>query len=241
MQTDTIYRYCYRASIILFIGILLSGLPGNLLVNAWYPQPPWRDIETYAAHFHPLQLLPIWAGFLMIIGFIGLVAGIHYIVAKKYIYLTFLAVVAASIYGALISLNYMLQLAVLQPAIIHKQPEGMAHLAFGNPHSLTMAIEMLGYGFQGAATWLIGYAMDSSPLGKWIKYTGIVNGIVSISGVIIQGLSIPMSIDQPLGVVAFVGWNLLFTLLCLLYLLYFHKKVKAKTANAQKHRVSHSY
>jgi hypothetical protein len=241
MEASSLYRYCYISAVLLFIGITTSGLLSNLFIYTTHPQPAWKDIETYAAHFHPVQMLPFWAGFLMLIGFIGLVAGIHYQAPAKYRFFTLLAVVAAAIYGTLISLNYMLQLGVLQANIESSELNGMALLAFANPHSVTMSIEMLGYGFQGAATWLTAYALDDSPIGKWAGRLGILNGIVSIAGVIIQGFTIPMSTAHSLGWIAFIGWNVLFMVLCFLYVLYFRRKLMLGNSKTRKFVIKPTY
>ncbi len=76
-------------------------------------------------------------------------------------------------------------------------------------------------------TWLISYSFDNSQLGKWIKWLSIANGVISIAGVLIQGMNISLSIDNPAGLLSFVGWNILFTALCFLYVVYFSKKINA--------------
>jgi hypothetical protein len=223
----SIKTYCFRTSALLLVGLLISGLPGNFLINIIHPQPPWVNIETYADNFHPIQLLPVWGGFIMLIGFIGFMTSMHYYAREEQRILSLLAVISSAIYGALISLNYILQLGVLQPNLQNRELDGMTFLVFANPHSITMSIEMLGYGFQGASTWLISSVFDNSKLGQWIKWLGIVNGVVSIAGAIIQGLNISLAIDNPLGKISFIGWNLLFTALCFLYVVYFSKKINA--------------
>src|SRR5690349_13764251 len=101
-RTFSINRFCYRAALVLLIGILISGIPGNLFVNWLSNSPQGKDIHTYAEHFHPVQMIPLWGGFLMLAGFIALMAGVHqaYNGAKKV--LTMLAFGSSLIYGALI-------------------------------------------------------------------------------------------------------------------------------------------
>ncbi len=146
---NQIYTYCFRTGALLLTGIVISGLPGNFLVNMISPQPPWINIETYAQNFTPIQMLPIWGGFVMLVGFIGFISSVHYYSREEQRLLTLPAVVASAIYGALISLNYILQLGVLQPRLVSHDLAGMTMLVFADPHSVTMSIEMLGYGFQG--------------------------------------------------------------------------------------------
>lgn len=226
MTTDTTARLSYKFALILFVGILASGLPANLLVNVLYPQPEWLDIETYASNFHPLQMIPFWGGFVMLIGFTGMIVSIHYsTIDHKRVY-TMLAVACSIAYATLISLNYMLQLSVLQPNVQDNHLEGMIYLVFANPHSITLTIEMLGYGFQGTAAWLVASFFDPTPLGRSIKYLSIINGVGSVAGTFFQALNIPMVVDDAFGMIVFYGWNILFTALCFLYLIYFRKKSK---------------
>ncbi len=224
--TDQTNRFCQGSAVLLLIGIITSGVPGNLIVNNISPQPVWVDIETYAKHFNSIQMLPIWCGFLMLIGFVALIVGIHHRTPEENRVATLLAVASAVTYVTLISLNYILQLAVLKPALLGGHLEGMTFLVFANPNSVTMSIEMLGYAFQGVSTWLIGSAFDQSFMGVSIKWLGKANGIVSIAGAVLQGLNVSLSIENPVGVIAFIGWNILFTLLCLLYVFYFSKLLR---------------
>lgn len=229
-------RDALRASIILLTGILLSGIIGNIVSDLFGKQPAWKDIETYASHFRTMQMLTFWFGFIMIIGFLWMIVQIYFLSTPAHKTITFLAIISATLYAALISVNYILQLAVLQPAVKANALDGMELLAFPNPRSVTMAIEMLGYAFQGIATLLIIPFFDTSPLGKTIKILSVLNGLVSIAGMIIQGLNISLAIDNPLGKISFYGWNILFAGLCICFVVYFKRLNKNHRQTVSAHQ-----
>jgi len=66
-------RATIRASVLLIAGVVLSGPLALLVVALVHPQPSWRDAATFAAAYHPVQLLPYVGGFALIGGFVALI------------------------------------------------------------------------------------------------------------------------------------------------------------------------
>jgi hypothetical protein len=58
-------------------GVLLSGPVAMLVVNTTHPQPPWQGTEIFVRSYHPVQTLPFFLGFVLVGGFIMLVASLH--------------------------------------------------------------------------------------------------------------------------------------------------------------------
>ena len=69
MNTNPNHRIGIYAALLLIAGIVLSGPLGLVVVTMLHPQPAWQDAQTQAANYsHPIQVLPFFGGFLLVIG-----------------------------------------------------------------------------------------------------------------------------------------------------------------------------
>jgi hypothetical protein len=92
-----------------------------------------------------------------------------------------------------------------------------------NPLSLCWAIEMWGYGLLGIGTWLM--AACYSGRNAWIEKLLIVNGGVSVIGAIWVSIDISW-VMTPIGLIAYLGWNVL--MMVVLVLMYRDSKKLSK-------------
>lgn len=103
------------SSIIVVVGMIISGLIGNLVILILAPQQlDWQGIESYAVSFHVIQTLPQAAGIFMVIGFIGVMVSIHFYAPVEQKILSQLGIVFSAIYAAFISVNYIIVLTVVR-------------------------------------------------------------------------------------------------------------------------------
>lgn len=206
------------ASILMTAGIILSGPPGTIIVYSTAPQPAgWQGIEIYAESFRPIQMFPFAAGFLLLIGFVLFTAVLHHL--KKSVR-TLSGIAFALLYGAIISVNYFLQLAVVGPNMLAGNYTGMEILVMANPGSVFWALEMLGYGFQGLSLLFIYPIFRRAKLENVIRWLVIVNGIAGVVSPVIHTLN-PSWVQQTWGLVAYLGWNLTFTAMAIAFIFFF--------------------
>ncbi|HYQ80720.1 MAG TPA: hypothetical protein VEP68_04415 [Anaeromyxobacteraceae bacterium] len=199
-------------------GVFLSGPLTVLAVAQVAPQPvEWQGIETYARAFHPLQLITFAFGFLTVLGAVGVVAALHQLAPPDRRFHGTVALVSVTAFAAVIGVNYMLQLAVLRPNLAAGRLEGMALLAFNNPDSVAMALEMLGYGFLGLATAFAAPLLEGRGVARWAAYLGVVNGVVSVAAAALQAA---VGLRGLAGLAAYAAWNVLFAALSVLYVLH---------------------
>jgi len=180
-------------------------------------------VEAYARAFHPLQLVTYGFGFLIVFGSLGLVAALHRLAPEALRFRTALALALAASFAAVIGTNYMLQLAVLRPNVAAGRLEGMALLAFNNPDSITMALEMLGYGFLGLATWAVAPVFRADGLERWTRALCVANGVVSAAG---TALHAAVGVRGLFGLSLYAAWNVLFAVLALLWVLVLRRWVR---------------
>ncbi|MCC6625570.1 MAG: hypothetical protein IT385_30310 [Deltaproteobacteria bacterium] len=189
-------------------GIVLSGPLAIAVVEAVAPQPPWSGAATYAAHFSPLQVLPYVAGLLLVSASVALVAGAALAARPERRGRALMALVLAAVFATMIIVNYTVQLALVPALVASGDPRHhvlLDLLSMGNPTSLAWALEMVGYGVLGVATWLVAPIM--ADLGsRWAARAFVANGVTSVAGAVWTALD-PGWEMSPLGLVVFAAWN----------------------------------
>lgn len=218
-----INRFLSISAVITIIGILFSGPVGVLIISMLRPQPVWQGAEVFANNYHRVQSLPFIFGFFMMLGFVLFISAISRLADTeiKKIYGT-MAVIFASAYVVTIGLNYVIQ-AVYIPEIIEENAELAGLLTMVNPSSFSWVLEMFGYGFLGAAGWLVAPIFEGNARMKSIRYLLIVNGIISIFGVIITAVDVKWVLSTS-GLISYVVWNLLIIITMILIFLEFKTK-----------------
>lgn len=100
---------------------------------------------TDAAAFVPRDYYWMYPAVLMVLLFVVLVACIHYYAdADKKIY-SHIALCFAGISAAMLTTDYFIQLAVVQPSLLQGEVEGLSPFSQYNPHGIFIALEDIGY------------------------------------------------------------------------------------------------
>jgi hypothetical protein len=199
-------RTMAAAAALVAAGALLSG-PIGLAVAAAVPQPPWRDAETWAANFHPLQAAPFWLGFILLGASVFFVAHAAARAVQRNRTRARAALVCAGGFAGIIGVNYALQVAFV-PHLARRHDPALAYLVFANPGAASWALEMFGYALLGAATWLVAPIFHAGPHGRKIAGLLVANGVVSVAGAVATGVDLTWVQSAP-GLVCFSAWNAL--------------------------------
>ena len=207
-------------SALAFAGTALSGPVGLLVVGATKPQPPWSDAATFAAAWHPVQLLPYAFGFLLVTGMAGLLATLHVLAPSGLRPRTAPALVFAGAFTAVILVNYAIQTTFVPALVRGSGGEADALIAtftMANPSSLAWALEMWGYAALGMATWLVAPVLrdGGGRAGRWAAALFVVNGPASV-GAAAATVLWPGWVLTAAGLVAFGVWNIVVVSMTLL-------------------------
>jgi hypothetical protein len=205
-------------AMLVLVGIVLSGPVGLFIVAAVHPQPAWTTARAVAAHYHAIQTLPFFLGFVLIIGCDLLIAALYRLADEQDKTRALLAVICAAAFTSLIAFNYLCQTTFVPALLTNYRPENdaiVATLSLVNRRSLSWAIEMWGWGLLGLATWLIAPVYRGSPLERATAGVCILNGIVSIVGAFITAADLSWVLTVP-GIVNYVGWNILIVVMAVL-------------------------
>jgi len=198
--------YLTLGSRLVVIGILLSGPLAALAVHWLTPQPAWTDPATYVRSFHRLQTLPYLFGFVLMAGNVLFVAAASRMMAVEERVLAAVAIVAVAVYGALIALNYIVQVAYIPNALSEDNPL-LPALSMANPASLAWSLEMFGYAFLGVAIWLVVPAFAGGGRRRLVlRRLLVVYAILSLPGVIPATFRPEGTLALP-GLAGYVLWN----------------------------------
>jgi hypothetical protein len=195
------------AAVAIIVTALLSGPIGSA-VSIYGSQPPWTDGQAYISHFRSIEQAPFWFGFLFVAAWIALFGRLTALAPESYRTRAIAMMAAATIYAAIISLNYTLQVAYV-PLLVRMGDPTVAYLTMTNPASVGWALEMFGYGALGVACWL------AAPLfgGEGARRRAIVmlmgaNAVVNIGSAIATAVNVAW-LMTPVGLAAYLFWNAL--------------------------------
>ena len=216
------------AAAVAAIGVVTSG-PLALAIVGWVrPQPAWVDARTFAAHFHPVQVLPFVCGLLLVFGFLALIASMHALSSDEQRARHTCALAFASVFAALISFNYVVQTSFV-PALARDYDAASAPVisafSMAHPGSLAWSLEMWGYAFLGIAGWLVAPFFRGSAIATFTRRVFVLNGPVSIASAVWSALR-PGWESSGLGLWAFVAWNVLALLMAASAFVVFRQRVR---------------
>jgi hypothetical protein len=197
-------------------GAILSGPVALLVVDSTHPQPPWRDAATFVAHYHPLQTLPFFLGFLLVGGLVTSVTSLSSLAGPENAPRARVAVAVVSAFAALVFFNYIVQTTFV-PLLVQGYRETnapvLAALTMSNPSSLGWCIEMWAYALAGVATWLSAAVFERGGVELLARIAFTLNGPLSIASAFATAF-VPGWALTTAGLVAFGAWNLLLVVMC---------------------------
>lgn len=207
-----------RAALATFIAVMVSGPIGFLIVMATHPQPAWEGAETFAASYHPIQVLPYVAGFALVASSAWLITELHVLADARLRFRTTLALVFTAAFAALVVFNYLVQTTYvpqLARSYTHADDAALATFSMANPRSLAWCVELWAYALLGAATWLVAPVFARGGLQLVVRALFVANGPISIATPITMAIRPGWMTTLP-GLVAFMAWNVLFAAMALL-------------------------
>ena len=142
---------------------------------------PYTDVAAYV----PTEYIWMYPATLLALLFVVLVTCIDQLtpVDKKLssqIALAF-AVVAAAVH----TINYFIQLTVVQPSLLNGELAGLELFSQYNPHGIFIALEDLGYFLMGVSfLFLAAVFVRKNRLEQAIKYIFIIGAVLSVGGLI---------------------------------------------------------
>jgi hypothetical protein len=130
----------------LAIGIMTPPRSGPFCVSDCLTYP-----YTDGAPFVPRDYLWMYPATLMALGFMVLMICIHHHASEERKIYSHIGFSFALVSAAALSIDYFIQLAVMQPSFLKGETEGLSLFSQYNPHGIFIALEDLGYLMMSAA------------------------------------------------------------------------------------------
>lgn len=170
------------AAIVAFgIGIMTPPHSGPFCTESCIAYP-----YTGAVAFFPRDYLWIFPGMLLVSLFVVLCICVDFWVEIERRIFSRIAVAAATISAALVTLDYFIQFEVFQPSLLRGESDGLAFFSQYNPHGAFIAIEDLGYLGMSAAFIFLGVSLAGrgglEKATRWVLAIGGALGFVAFIG-----------------------------------------------------------
>jgi hypothetical protein len=199
-------------AIVALVGFILSGPVAFILVKQVKPQPQWVSPAVFAQHYHVVQDVPYYFGFLLITGMLMISTG-YYLNCKSNDpigkFMLLLGLGFSIVFSGLISFNYICQTTFIRNLAINYRSEydsAINTFSMANTLSLSWAIEMWGYAFLGLSTaWSAAYYKNRNNL---ISALMILNGVLSICSALFTIVNVSWVMTKA-GLTSYFGWNIL--------------------------------
>lgn len=209
------------------VGVLLSGPLGVVLVSLIYPNPSWQTPKVWAENYHPIQNLPYFFGFLLLTGYILMMAVTHQLAEEAEKTYTIVALMFTTAFATLIFFNYINQTTFLPALAMNYRPEYdivISVFSLANPNALCWAIEMWGFALFGAATCFAAPVFRRNTIEKITAGLMVANGI-SILGGFLSAANLSWVMTPP-GIINYTVWNILVLVMAIFYLLSLRKRME---------------
>ena len=165
---------------------------------------PYTDV----AAFVPIEYIWMYPALLMALLFVMLVACIHYHAEADKKLFSQIALSFALISATAHTINYFIQLAVVQPSLLKGEVEGLSLLSQYNPHGVFIALEDIGYLMMGVAFLFMAPVFSRRvKLERVIRFLFIASSILAIGSLILLALLYGFDLEYRYEVVAIlIDW-----------------------------------
>ena len=181
----------------------VSG-PGCVSACVTYPY-------AAVASFVPHDYIWMYPGFLVALLFLVLMVCIHHFAPPDRKLFSQLGLAFAVIYAAAISIDYFIQLTVMQPSLLKGETEGLALFTQYNPHGFFIALEDLGYLMLSASFFFAGWAFAGGDrLERALRWLLRASGVLAIGAFVVLSLIYGQDLEYRFEILVItIDWTVL--------------------------------
>jgi len=207
----------FWSAIIIALLVVLIDV-GMIASNLLYPITTITNIDTYAASFSSIQMLPFVPSLILAPVFVVFMLSIYHFATEEKKIWGQLGIAFGVVGASILSLHYYIQLTVVQQGLLNNQLEGLWQFATPNPYSLFWTFAALGYGFMGFALSCAALIFEEKS-DRPIKWLFIANGFIGIAFLVGNALGLFI-----VNILASFVWGVLFPIAALLLAKKFRSK-----------------
>jgi hypothetical protein len=190
----------------LAIGIMTPPRSGPFCQGSCVTYP-----YTDAAAFVPRDYLWMYPAFLLALIFVVLVACIHYSAPDEKKLFSQVGLSFALISATLLAIDYFIQLAVMKPALLKGETEGLSLISQYNPHGIFIALEDLGYLMMSVAFLFTAMVFDGGTrIERAIRWLFIISFVLAAVSLVLLSLLYGKDLGYRFEVTAIlINWTVL--------------------------------
>jgi hypothetical protein len=136
--------------------------------------------------------------------FLVLMVSVHYYAPEDKKIWSHVGILFATIYAALISINYFVQLTLVMPHLMRGDVESVRFLLFTPFDSFLYSVDILGYSFMSMATLFAAFVFTARGLERTVRWFLIANGFL-IPFIALQNYYHPLIWPAALWAITFPG------------------------------------
>ncbi|MHB8968647.1 MAG: hypothetical protein ACYC57_10390 [Thermoleophilia bacterium] len=178
---------------------------------------PYTDV----AEFIPRDYLWLYPATFVPLLFVVLMISIHYFAPEHKKILSHVAVSFALISSVVFITDFFIQLAVMQPAFLKGEIEGLSPFSQYNPHGIYIALEVLGFLMMSAAFVFAAGVFTRKGLERVIRWLFIISFVLAIVGFVVYSLMYGRDLDYRFEVFIYaINWPVLIVASILLSIIF---------------------
>lgn len=144
---------------------------------------------TGVADYVPAEYIWMYPALSLSLIFMVLVSSIYHCDPIHKSISTHVALMLSVVSAAIHSINYFIQLAVVQPSLLKGEVESLILLSQYNPHGVFIALEDLGYFIMGLSFGFVSLRfVRPGKLAKTIKYLYLLSSVIVVVGLIVMAI-----------------------------------------------------
>ena len=136
--------------------------------------------------------------------FLVLMVSVHYYAPEDKKIWSHIGILFATIYAALISINYFVQLTLVTPHLMRGEVESVRFLLFTPFDSFLYSVDILGYSFMSMATLFAAFVFAAGGLERTVRWFLIANGLL-LPFIALQNYYHPLIWPASLWAITFPG------------------------------------
>lgn len=162
---------------------------------------PYTDVAAYV----PRDYIWMVPALLMGLLFMLLVVCIHHAAAPQQKVVSQMAVLFAAGAAITLTLDYFIQLTVMQPSLLKDEAEGLSLFSQYNPHGIFIALEDIGYLLMGVSFLFLVPVFDQrGGLGRSIRLLLLICGLLAVGSFLLLALLYGYDLEYRYEVAAIV-------------------------------------
>jgi hypothetical protein len=168
------------AAVHFIAGIATSARSGPFAPAADVIHYPYTNVSSFV----PMDYTWLYPGFLLAPAFVVLMTSIHYHASDDRKVFSQIGLSFAVIYAAIMTTNYFIQLAMVQPSLLSGETAGLSLFTQYNPHGIFIVLEALGYLMMSVALLFTAVVFAGGRLERAIRWLFVASLLFAVGSLI---------------------------------------------------------